>query len=149
MSSELFTEKDPVDIVEGLAKEIDQSFRSLRVEGAAGIAQSQYDTLRFIDENSPVTVNQLCDVRNSAKHTTSEVVSRLVKRGLVTKGLTPFDGRVVLLELTSAGKNLINRNRVKSRENYRKLVSRMTDEELGIFVESLKTILELFEKTSK
>lgn len=149
MFSEFPTEIDPVDIIEGVSKEVLHYLELMNVSGSSIISDAQYRILSLINTYAPVSVSRICDFRSVRQNTTSELISRLVRKGFVNKITMPFDRRMVLLEPTEAGKNLLNRNRIKVRENYRRVVSRMTEDELDIFIDSMRTIQGLFEKTSK
>ena len=82
----------------------------------------------------------------SAQSTTSEMVARLTKAGLVTKVRGPYDGRVVMVELTDQGRQLMKRRRKRVKEAYQNLFSKLSDGERDSLVGALRALNDILIK---
>ena len=77
------------------------------------------------------------------------MVARLTKAGLVTKVRGPYDGRVVMVELTEQGRQLMLRRRKVVREAYQGLFTKLSADEQNTFIESIRKINDLLAKASE
>ncbi|MCK9522696.1 MAG: MarR family transcriptional regulator [Proteobacteria bacterium] len=140
---------DPVERIEGMAQELIR-----RLELLSGskfqeeISYGQYKILAVIHNHSPVSVGNLGRLVGSAQSTTSEMVARLTKSGLVIKVRGPYDGRVVMVELTEQGRQLMRQRRKKIRESYQNLLTRLTETERESFVLSVQNLESLLAKVT-
>ena len=110
------------------------------------ISYGQYKVISVINNQGPISVGNLGRLVGSAQSTTSEMIARLTKSGLVTKVRGPYDGRVVVVDLTDQGRQLMRRRRGKIRESYHSLFGRLTKAEQDSFVASLKNLDEILGK---
>jgi len=110
------------------------------------ISYGQYKVISVIHNHGPISVGNLGRLVGSAQSTTSEMIARLTKAGLVTKVRGPYDGRVVVVELTDQGRQLMRRRRTHVRESYQGLFSRLSKAEQEGFVNSLKNLDEILSK---
>jgi DNA-binding MarR family transcriptional regulator len=78
-----------------------QYSRQLHSEGFNG---RKIATLRYLLEAGPLTVGQLRDYLYISDSTTSELVAKLEEAGCVRRTRSEEDNRVVLVSLTSAGR---------------------------------------------
>ena len=81
---------------------------ALRTSGAAasrerGMSVAQLFALRVISRQPRLSMGELADLTLTSPSAVSEVASRLVTRGLVSREPDPFDHRRVLVRLTSQG----------------------------------------------
>jgi DNA-binding MarR family transcriptional regulator len=74
------------------------------VEQRTGITNAQLFLLRELAEAGPLTINQLAERTRTGQNTVSSVVTRLEDRGLVVRGRTAADGRIVTVTITPAGR---------------------------------------------
>jgi MarR family transcriptional regulator, lower aerobic nicotinate degradation pathway regulator len=86
--------------------------RTLRVASRAtekeiGISGAQLYVLQELAEQPASSVNELAERTTTHQSSVSAVVSRLVERGLVVRRPSPEDGRRVNIELTEAGRALL------------------------------------------
>jgi DNA-binding MarR family transcriptional regulator len=86
--------------------------RALRVSTAAvqrtsGISGAQLFVLRALVERPGQSLQDLVARALTSQSTVSEVVARLVRRGLVTRQAAPEDGRRAVLSPTPAGRALL------------------------------------------
>jgi DNA-binding MarR family transcriptional regulator len=70
---------------------------------SVALAHQGVRVLQLIAEEPAVSIHRVADFLNCASNTASELVSRLVRKGLVDKQRPTEDERVVILALTSGG----------------------------------------------
>jgi MarR family transcriptional regulator, lower aerobic nicotinate degradation pathway regulator len=75
------------------------------------ITPRQFATLAKLDDLGPTSQNQLGRLVAMDPATMNGVAGRLIKRGLLRQSPDPNDARLVLLELTDAGRSLIEATR--------------------------------------
>jgi DNA-binding MarR family transcriptional regulator len=90
-----------------LISALSQSAR--RVEQRTGITNAQLFLLREVVAQDDLTINELAARAMTGQSTVSDVVSRLERRKLVTRGRADDDGRVVTVSATAAGRRLLQR----------------------------------------
>ncbi len=77
--------------------------RAVRQHGAGGLTPSQLSALATLEDAVPVRVSELAVRESVAPPVMTRVVDSLEKLGLVTRRHDDADGRVCLVELTTAG----------------------------------------------
>ncbi|MCP4606830.1 MAG: MarR family transcriptional regulator [Proteobacteria bacterium] len=138
------TTSDPAEKVEELAQELMRQLDLLSGSKVQeDISYGQYKVLSVIHNHGPISVGNLGRLVGSAQSTTSEMVARLTKADLVTKVRGPYDGRVVMVELTEQGRQLMRRRRKRVREAYQSLFSRLMNDEKESFVTSLRKLNDI------
>jgi DNA-binding MarR family transcriptional regulator len=149
MNSGVEVNSDPTEMVEELAQELMRQLDLLSGSKVQeDISYGQYKVISVIHNHGPISVGNLGRLVGSAQSTTSEMVARLTKAGLVTKVRGPYDGRVVMVELTDQGRQLMRRRRKRVREAYQRLFGRLSSEEREKFVESLRSLNDILQKTN-
>jgi DNA-binding MarR family transcriptional regulator len=148
MSATHDTALDSIDTIEELAQEV---MRQLDILSGSkvqeDISYGQYKVISVIHNHGPISVGNLGRMVGSAQSTTSEMVARLTKSGLVTKVRGPYDGRVVVVELTEQGRQLMRRRRKRVHEGYQSMFSRMTNDDREQFTCNLRTLNDMLSKT--
>jgi DNA-binding MarR family transcriptional regulator len=140
---------DPIEKVEDMAQELMRRLDLLSGSKVQeDISYGQYKVLAVIHNHGPISVGNLGRLVGSAQSTTSEMVARLTKADLVTKVRGPYDGRVVMVELTDQGRQLMRRRRKRVREGYQTLFNRLTPVERDNFVIAIKSLEELLAKVT-
>ena len=105
--------------------------RSLRVEH--GVELALYEVLDLLEvNNGQGRMQELADALVINRSTFTRLVDRMDSAGLVSRELTPDDGRGILLTLTSKGSRMHSR----ARPAYRRVVQRtfnvhLTDSDLA------------------
>jgi DNA-binding MarR family transcriptional regulator len=139
---------DMVDQVEEIAQDLMRRLDLLSGSKVQeDISYGQYKVLSVIHNHGPISVGNLGRQVGSAQSTTSEMVARLTKSGLVNKVRGPYDGRVVMVELTDQGRQLMRRRRKRVRESYQTLFDKLSPSEKQGFIESIRTLAELLGKS--
>lgn len=70
-------------------------------------SKTEIFTMLFIDRNKQVTMTELVEYINSPMSTATGIVDRLVKNGYINRGRSETDRRIVVLELTESGSQVI------------------------------------------
>lgn len=73
---------------------------------AHGVRPRQFSVLRFLLERGPATVGEVQTYLYSSASLASTVISQLEEAGRVTRTRSAEDNRVVIVELTPAGRQL-------------------------------------------
>jgi DNA-binding MarR family transcriptional regulator len=140
---------DPIDRIEELAQDL---MRRLDLLGGSkvheDISYGQYKVISVIHHQGPISVGNLGRLVGSAQSTTSEMVARLTKAGLVNKVRGPYDGRVVMVELTDQGRQLMRRRRKRVREGYHAMFEKLGPLDRDGFVTSIKSLLDVLVKVT-
>ena len=140
---------ETIEVVEDLAQDLLRRLDLLSgAKAREDISYGQYKVLSMIHNNSPVSVGNLGRLVGSAQSTTSEMLARLTKSGLVTKVRGTYDGRMVMVELTDQGRQLMRRRRKRVHEAYQDLFKRLTGEERTTFVTAIRTLTDILEKAT-
>lgn len=103
MSTEL--EEDVLRSLRRIMRSIDLHSRQLAT--AYGLTGPQLVSLRVIAEQGPLSPSRLARLVSLSQGTITGIVDRLAARQLVTRERTQKDRRVVMVEVTDAGRALI------------------------------------------
>jgi DNA-binding MarR family transcriptional regulator len=144
MSEALQANTDSVELVEEQAQELMRHLDVLvgnKVQD--DLSFGQYKVMALIHAHGSVSVGNLGRMVGSAQSTTSEMIARLTKSNLVAKVRGPYDGRVVMVELTDQGRQLMRRRRKIVRDAYQQLFDKLDEEERRKFVDAIRTINEI------
>ncbi len=138
-----------VELVEDQARELLRQLYLLSgSKSQKDISYSQYKAMSVIHNNGPISIGNLERLVGSAQSTTSEMVARLTKAGLVTKVRGPLDGRVVKVELTEQGHQQFCERRDTVRRGYRALFEKFTEFERERFVSSINSLNSILQQYS-
>ncbi len=114
---------------------------------------NQLSALHVICVNPDITLKELAKKLNIAQSTASELVDRLVKLKYVTRKISPYDRRKIVLNISSKGKSLHDSHIDESKSFYRKLFSKLTKQEQKDYLTSMqkfyKISLEILKQTEE
>jgi DNA-binding MarR family transcriptional regulator len=74
-----------------------------------GMTTPQVKTLVFLDERGPARMGMIASHLGTSLSATTSVVDRLVQKGMLDRASDPTDRRVVVCELTSGGRDAVDR----------------------------------------
>jgi len=96
-----------------------------------GLTNSQYNVLRILrGEGRPLPCLEIAERMVQVVPAMTGLLDRLEKQGLIARNRCTEDRRVVYVELTVAGKKLLDQLDVPVDELHRRLVGHLTPEEL-------------------
>ena len=110
-----------------------------------GISGRKISTLRYLAEAGPLTVGQLSDYLCINDSSTSTTIADLQKRGYVTRTRSPEDNRVVLVEITEQGRELLTHTPLGGIPLLREALKTLPPDRLALVHEALETMNELLE----
>ena len=87
--------------------------RRLRQQAPADVTPSMLSALTVVERLGPITLGDLAGFERVRPPTMTRIVARLEEDGLVAREPDESDGRVTRLELSSAGRKLITKNRTR------------------------------------
>jgi DNA-binding MarR family transcriptional regulator len=117
--------------------------RQMQQEGISG---RKISTLRYLAEAGPLTVGQLGDYLCINDSSTSTTITDLKKRGYVTRTRSPEDNRVVMVEITDQGRELVARTPLGGIPLLRETLKTLPSDRLSLVHEALETMNELLER---
>jgi len=118
--------------------------RQMHREGVSG---RKISTLRYLAEAGPLMVGQLSDYLCINDSSTSTLIADLKERGYVTRTRSPEDNRVVLVEITEQGRELLDHTPLGGIPLLREALKTLPQDRLAGVHEALKTMNELLEGT--
>lgn len=74
-----------------------------------GMTTPQVKTLVFLDERGPARMGMIASHLGTSLSATTSVVDRLVQKDMLERASDPSDRRVVICELTSTGRDAVDR----------------------------------------
>ncbi|MEV0269302.1 MarR family transcriptional regulator [Hamadaea sp. NPDC050747] len=86
-------------------------FTALRRLSPSGLSLSVASTLATLDREGPRRLTELAGVEGVTQPAMTQIVSRLERDSLAVRTADPGDRRVVLVEITAAGRDLLRRHR--------------------------------------
>jgi DNA-binding MarR family transcriptional regulator len=111
-----------------------------------GISGRKLSTLRYLADAGPLTVGQLSDYLCINDSSTSTTIADLKKRGYVTRTRSPKDNRVVLVEITDQGRELLARTSLGGIPLLREALKTLPPDRLAPIHDALETMNELLEE---
>ena len=120
-------------------------YRALRHSASSGITASQISVLFRIEQIEPVRMGVLAQLERITPASLSKVVDSLESLQLVEREPDPLDGRVTLLRVASAGRELIDRQRAASTRALEVALTEMDQRQRELLLESLPALQGLAE----
>lgn len=112
-----------------------------------GISPRDYSVLRYLLESGPATVGEVQAYLHRSPSTASTLIARLDEAGYVTRTRSRADNRVVIVEPTPAGKDIVERTPLGGLPLLRRRLDTLRKERLLFIYEALGEIMQLLEVT--
>ncbi|ODN30706.1 MarR family winged helix-turn-helix transcriptional regulator [Fervidobacterium thailandense] len=110
------------------------------------ITPAQFDLLQRLYFDGPQTMTKLSQVLGVAKSTTTGLVTRLERDGFLRRRPSDEDKRVIVVEITELGREVIRSVINKRVEYVRKVVSDLGNLEAVELFEKLKRLYEVIQE---
>ena len=125
--------------------------RSAALLSQFNVTQPQFTALRGIERSEGgISMSALSERCQSVMPTMTGIVSRLAKRGLVTRNRDPQDRRTICVKLTEAGVSLLAEIKAQRRARLNLFVAELTAAErenfialMGRYLESVEYLIDL------
>ena len=132
------------------APKIMQSIRiEMRSGRGADLSIPQFRTLGFIQRYPDSSLSDLADHLGLTLPSVSKLVDGLVKQKLISRQESNVDRRRLTLVLTSTGESIINSARAAALTNLTKVLSRLSNDELGTIHQAMELLAPLFASRGK
>lgn len=131
---------DPVRLASAL---IDSMRMVRRLVPADGLSLTSLATLATLEQSGPTRVGALAEGEHLTQPAMTQLVSRLQARGLVERRPDPADGRVVLVALTDAGRQLVTDRRAARARALAERLARLRDAERAALAAALPALERL------
>jgi DNA-binding MarR family transcriptional regulator len=119
--------------------------RLLMRSGAHEISRTEVGVLATLSDG-PRRITQLAMTEALAQPTVTQLIDKLEGRGLVSRSRSDQDGRVVLVEITTAGAAALETVRALIRANMREALADLPDAELIELAHAADTMGSLIQK---
>ena len=119
--------------------------RLLMRSGAHDVSRTEVGVLATLADG-PRRITQLAMTEALAQPTITQLVDKLEGRGLVARGRSEDDGRVVLVAITAAGEAALEDVRAEIRANMREALVDLPDDALTELAHAADTMGGLIEK---
>jgi len=110
------------------------------VERKTGLSNAQLFLLQQIRAHHRPTVNDLATLAMTTQSTVSIVLSRLERRGLVVRKRSATDARSVVLQLTVAGKRVLERSPAPATSKVLRALRRLAPDQLRALSRGLSAL---------
>jgi DNA-binding MarR family transcriptional regulator len=119
--------------------------RLLMRSGAHDLSRTEAGVLSTLIDG-PRRITELAATEALAQPTITQLVDKLEGRGLVVRGRSGDDGRVVLVEISATGRERLEELRAVIRANMREALADLPDAELTELAHASETLGGLLEK---
>lgn len=100
-----------------------------RTTPADGVSLTAASSLRRLEQGGPHRVTELAALEGVSQPAITQLVSRLERDRLVQRTQDPVDGRVVLIDITDAGRAVLRRRRQSRGEVLTALLAQLTPDD--------------------
>lgn len=122
----------PAALASALRTSVLRLGRRLRQHGPSDLAPAQLSALAVVRRDPGITISGLADYERVRPPTMTRIVDALVGRGLVERTVCPDDRRVVRLNATPAGRDLVDAVRRRRDAYLASRLAALTDEERAL-----------------
>jgi DNA-binding MarR family transcriptional regulator len=110
-----------------------------------GLTPRDLSVLRYLLESEPATVGQVQAYVHKSPSTTSSLIAQLEEKGHVTRTRSQKDNRVVIVELTSTGREIAENMPLGGLPLLRRRLGNLSEERLSEIDGVLAEIMQLME----
>jgi DNA-binding MarR family transcriptional regulator len=132
--------------LDALAGQLDDAvigIRSALLPRRAELSLTAAATLGRLRTNGPTRLTDLAVAEGVTQPAMTALVNRLVDQGLVTRGGDPADGRVVLLDITAAGMDVLARRRDERAGRLRAPLTSLSPDDLQALAAAVPALTRL------
>lgn len=108
-----------------------------------GLSRTAAATLTRLQRSGPTRVTELATAEGVTQPSMSTLVARLVDQGLVSRGGDPQDARVVVLDLTPAGEDLLAQRRADRAERLTRALAGLPPEDTAHITDAVPALTRL------
>ncbi|MFZ0214515.1 MAG: MarR family transcriptional regulator [Candidatus Dormiibacterota bacterium] len=105
------TDPDTAELAMRLRLAMTRLRRRLRQESAIGLSQTDMSALAMVLREGPIGLGELAQAEGVRPPSMTRIASGLERQGLVSRHVDPADRRRASLQVTTSGRQLVERNR--------------------------------------
>lgn len=136
----------PTDLAPSLRLAIVRLARRLRSEQAdSGLTPSMASALASIERAGPISLGELAAVEQVAPPSLTRIVGRLEDAGLVDRVIDSADRRIARMEITDAGRRLLQKVRSRKTAFLARRLAALTPEERAVLADALPLLEALLD----
>ena len=110
-----------------------------------GLKQREFSVLRFLLESGPLTVGQVQRYIHHSPSTTSTLIAQMEQNGYVTRTRSSKDNRVVVVDLTDAGREVAKNTPLGGSPLLRRRLSRLSTKQLQQISEVVVELMNMMD----
>jgi DNA-binding MarR family transcriptional regulator len=133
------------ELVVRLRLSVGRLARRLRQQAGEEITPSQHSALSSVARLGPVTLGELAAVEQVRPPTMTRIVACLEESGLVERHARPGDRRVAQVELSAAGRRLLDRGHIRKDAFLAKRLARLDRDEVEALDRAVAVLERLLE----
>lgn len=134
------------DLAHSLRLAVGRLARRLRQRSLAGLTPSQLSVLATLSRHGPVALGALAEIEGVAPASITGIVGRLVDKGLVRRVPNPDDRRSTLAELSSRGRQVLEKGRRERTAYLAERLGRLSAEEREVLAEAVAILTRVGEE---
>ncbi|HHW91721.1 MAG TPA: MarR family transcriptional regulator [Firmicutes bacterium] len=112
------------------------------LEAGNDLTAVQLSCLHYLNRHENVNASSIAEGLVISRAAATNLVERLVRKGLVTREVNPEDRRQVFIQLSPLGKEALARALSHQREYFSRIVSRMKEEDLVALRQGLRAFIQ-------
>ncbi|QSO45964.1 MarR family winged helix-turn-helix transcriptional regulator [Alicyclobacillus mengziensis] len=131
---------------EELMSRLQQIMKARHVDKDFGLTASQMFILRFLIHSSQAKASDIARASGLSPGAVTQVCDELVKDGLVERTRSQDDRRVVHIQITNQGRELVDRFRKNRSEKMKFILTRLGEKDATEFVRIIGRVVDIVEK---
>jgi len=137
------TSAPPRPVASAVAAGLERLFALIRWLSPPGLSLTSAATLATLERSGPTRLTALAASEGVTQPAMTQLVARLEDGGLVSRCADPADGRVVRVQLTTAGRELVARRRRARADRLAGLLARLSEADQEALAAALPAIVAL------
>ncbi|MBW3667330.1 MAG: MarR family transcriptional regulator [Actinobacteria bacterium] len=135
-----------VDLAHRLRLVVGRLARRLRQRTLGELTPSQLSVLASLSRQGPMTLSALAETEGVAAASISGIVGRLVDKGLVERVPNPEDKRSTLVDMSSRGRQVLEKGRGERTAFLASRLDRLSAEEREVLAEAVAILARMEEE---
>lgn len=137
-----------IEEILNLQQKADNTFRHFSPQHwiELNLSIAQLKSLLFIASKGKTNFKKIAEALGVTPPNITGIIDRLVEQGLVSRTENPEDRRIMLLQVTDKGQQLLANLRERRVNYMRQVLARMSEEELLILSKGLSALVKAAEK---
>jgi DNA-binding MarR family transcriptional regulator len=136
---------DTAELAGRLRLSVTRLARLMRQQAASGLSPTLLAALATVEAAGPLTLGELACREQVAPPTITKAVSGLEEQGLVARTVDPGDRRVARVEITQAGRALLDRTRTQKNAWLDRRLGSLAPDDLRRLLDAIEALERLTE----